>query len=146
MDIWDIIGSRFSKAEPWGDPDKVCGALLLVLFQVRELTGHAVVIHNAWATSGHADNSYHYKGLAADFHLDNLPFRDAVPLLLAALGQLQLENFVGLGIYPDWCNPGFHLDLRGFRARWRATNVVDPKTGIVTQTYGTFEHALTEVK
>jgi hypothetical protein len=46
--------------------------------------------------------------------------------------QVPLEEICGLGIYPDWAHPGFHLDLRGYKARW----------GRVEGSYVAYEEAL----
>ena len=118
MRVWDLL-RHFSREEPWGDPDRVSGTLLLTLEAVRERLGWPIVVHAAYATAGHNPRGYHPRGLAVDFHFaTELPLRHQVKHLLAALDDLQLAAHVGLGLYPDWTHPGFHLDVRGYRARW----------------------------
>jgi hypothetical protein len=117
---------NFSPAEAWGDVKKVQWYHVIHLQQVREeLRGYAhdwpMEIHCSYATSGHSDNSYHYKGLATDFHfVSHETIAYQYEILELALESLNLSHFVGIGIYPKWNNPGFHFDSRGFRARWIA--------------------------
>ena len=73
----------------------------------------------------HCKHSYHYKGLAVDFHFQppgNVPFHSQAKHLVMFLQDMQLCDSVGLGLYPQWNNPGLHFDVRGFRARWSQVN------------------------
>ena len=127
MDLWDYI-QGFSKEESWGKPERLNGMLLLVLDAVRTLFREkdrtaSFIINNAYATRGHAPKSQHYRGNAADFHIKSqLPFWQQILVVVDVLEQLQLTDRVGLGIYPDWRRPGFHLDVRGSKARWGKIN------------------------
>jgi TolA-binding protein len=91
--------------------------------------GVTFVIHEGCATTGHAENSYHYITPpstycnAVDYHLQfpegiNPPYFDQIARVEAAIQQERLVNDVGLGIYPTWNSKGFHLDNRGRDARW----------------------------
>lgn len=127
MSIWSKL-NYFSANENWGDKDKINPFLLILLdkiaYEVREYAwrnNKAVpycIIHCAYETSGHSQNSQHYRGNAADFHFENISVLEAYGIILRVLKDYQLENFVGLGVYPDWINQGFHLDVRGDKARW----------------------------
>jgi len=109
----------FSPNENWGDPFMMNGLLLLLLDAIRGRWGKPFVIHCGYETSGHASKSQHYVGNAVDFHIkDELPFYAQVEKMEQILAELQVADKVGLGIYPDWAHPGFHLDVRGTRARW----------------------------
>lgn len=115
----------FSKEEKWGDPYQMDGIIVILLEKVRELykkqydENASFVIHEGYAKDGHTTNSYHYKGMAIDFHIKTrLSFVKQVRAVLKILTDLQFNYKVGLGIYPDWNNPGFHLDNRGKIARW----------------------------
>lgn len=106
---------RYFRAEEWGqDPDKVQPALVHALDQVRNLVGVPIVIHEAWARSGHAPKSLHKTtpARAVDFHfLGDLP-----PVAqFAALSSFAL--FGGIGWYPHWKNPGWHVDTRSASPR-----------------------------
>jgi hypothetical protein len=117
--IWTRIKRYFSKDEAWGNPEDISGLLLMVLYQIRLASGWPVIIH--CGTQGkHCKNSYHYKGLAVDFHFDTnvASLTEQIQPLLNFLEEMQLKDFVGLGVYPEWNNPGFHLDVRGYKARW----------------------------
>jgi uncharacterized protein YcbK (DUF882 family) len=118
--IWDRL-RHFSPQENWGDPEKMNGALLWLLDEVREHFGCPVVIHCGYDEAGHAVNSQHYLGNAVDFHfVTEMPFSQQYQELENFLFGLQLHNHVGLGVYPQWNRPGFHLDVRGIQARWGA--------------------------
>ena len=113
---------HFHPEEPgWkGNFHKVNGLLLLLLDALREEIGHPFVVHCAYETGGHSPNSQHYLGNAVDFHIEGLSFPEAIERMEEALERLQVADRVGFGIYPDWNNPGFHLDVRnvGRKVRW----------------------------
>ncbi len=120
---------NFSAGEAWGDIAKVQWYHVIHLAQIRERLREygcdwQMIIHGSYATSGHAPQSFHYKGLATDFRFH---FKSRQPkyslqfqydTLQDILSVLNLSHFCGLGAYPDWQLPGFHLDSRGWRARW----------------------------
>lgn len=142
--IWDNL-KHFDKNEKWGNPDKMNPALLLLLDRLREIIGKPFVIHCGYEPDGHSTASQHYKGNAVDFHIEGLPLIEANRLLLAALDVIQIvgkpvSELVGFGIYPDWNTPGFHLDIRGYKARWGAVK----KDG--KQVYVSYDEALRKVK
>lgn len=115
--MWDHL-KHFNRNEKWGDPDRINGLLLLTLDKLREMINRPFVIHNAYSLSGHSEKSQHYIGNAVDFHIENADFRLACNTMITCLSDLQIAHKVGLGIYPDWNCPGFHLDVRGTMARW----------------------------
>lgn len=128
---------HFTEKEKWGDPLYMNGLLLLLLDKVRDLYGKTFIVHCGFETSGHVSKSQHYLGNAVDFHIvDDLPFYRQVEKIEQILDELQVEDKVGLGIYPDWTHPGFHLDVRGSKARW----------GRIGSKYVSFEEALEYVK
>jgi hypothetical protein len=96
------------------------GLLVLLLDAVRECWGDAkFIIHCGFEMDGHVKDSEHKRGNAVDFHIQSswsLP--EQSNRLEMILKELQVFNQVGLGIYPDWNSPGFHLDVRGSYARW----------------------------
>lgn len=96
---------------------------LQALDKIREHMGAPVVLHVAYDPSGHSSKSMHYKnvGTAIDFHFSsNAPYYQQVLAVETALEKIGIAKTCGLGIYPDWTNKGFHLDLRGIWARWGA--------------------------
>jgi hypothetical protein len=127
MTIWEVI-EGFSPRENWGAAEKINGLLLLLLSAVRKNFGCRVIIHNGFRPK---KRGQHYLGNAADFHFkwDNpeeaLPFSKQVEQMITVLADLQVSHKVGLGIYPDWNNPGFHLDVRGSMARWGKIDTED---------------------
>jgi uncharacterized protein YcbK (DUF882 family) len=127
MAVWSKL-KHFNRWEAWGEPGKVNGLLLFLLDKItEEVKNYArqkykvvtpCIIHCAYATGGHSPNSQHYKGNAADFHFKNIPAYEVYTIIQKALADYQVSDFVGLGVYPDWRIPGFHLDVRGYKARW----------------------------
>lgn len=116
MTIWDIVGGTFKKTENWGKPEKMNGALLLVLERIRNRVGCKMHINNGYRKE--EGTSQHPKGNAVDFYFEGISYLEACVRLEQAIKELQLENHIGLGIYLDWKIRGFHLDVRGERARW----------------------------
>ena len=125
--IWEAI-EGFKEEENWGKPLMVNGLLLLLLSAIRKEykkvdPSASFIIHCAYAEKGHSNDSQHYDGNAADFHiLTSVPYRDQITKVLHILQGLQVADRVGLGIYPEWNNKGFHLDVRGTYARWGQIN------------------------
>jgi hypothetical protein len=76
-------------------------------------------IHCLWESEGHVEKSRHYQGIACDFHIiSELPYFREVETLESILEMMKVSHAVGLGLYPQWNNQGFHLDTRGKRGRW----------------------------
>jgi uncharacterized protein YcbK (DUF882 family) len=120
--IWKNL-RYFTEKEKWGDADKMNPVLLLLLDNLRKKVGKPFVIHCGYEEGGHASGSRHYTGDAVDFHINGMSFPEAMDSLLKALHETDFfgkkaAEYVGLGIYPDWNTPGFHLDIRGYSARW----------------------------
>lgn len=131
--IWLCL-KHFKRSEAWGDPDLMDPFLLLIMDGFRDSLpkGCWIKVHNGYKEGGHSQNSYHYKGMASDWHVEGCSLVNAERWLMRYLyksinidnsGKLyQLIDYVGIGIYPDWNNPGFHLDVRGKRASWARLN------------------------
>lgn len=115
MTIWEIISANFGKNENWGKSEKLNGALLMVMFHIRQHIGKPIKINNAYRDS---KGSQHSEGNAVDFIVLGVSFLEACYLVDKAIKDLQLQDHIGLGIYLDWNTRGFHLDVRGKRARW----------------------------
>jgi len=129
--IWKRL-EHFTPLEKWGEPNKMSGLLLLLMDAIADEMGHHVIVHCGYELGGHSKNGQHDDGTAADFHFKEAgPYFNQICELERILEDLQVADRVGLGIYPDWNNPGFHLDVRGARARW----------GRVGNTYVTYAHA-----
>jgi hypothetical protein len=125
--IWNHI-RHFKPTEAWGSPDRMNGLLLLLLDAVRDRWGDVrFIIHCGFETDGHSPDSFHKCGGAVDFHIENsLPFPGQIKRMDMILKELQVFDKVGLGIYPDWNHPGFHLDVRGSFARWGRIDTMQP--------------------
>ena len=133
--IWNYLGF-FYREEPWGEPDRICGYLLLALEVIRKITGWIIIIHFG-TQGGHSKTGYHPKAMAVDFHFKTkTSFKKQVDNLLRILDKFQFADFVGLGIYPEWNTPGFHLDVRGTRARW----------GYLSGKYVSWEYVVNSIK
>lgn len=104
----------FSAKDNWGDVSKVDSRLIYLLDEFRAFVGQPFIIHCAYERSGHTPNSQHYVGKAVDGHFKNLNWLDQY------LMALKFGKFRGIGVYPDWNNPGLHLDIRDaeYTATW----------------------------
>lgn len=113
----------FSPKENFGDIERVQWYHVKHLFDLRDAMhwqhNWPMIIHCCYEKDGHSENSYHYKGLATDFHFStDAAFERQYEVLRWYLLKLELWNFVGLGTYPDWNSPGFHIDSRGENIKW----------------------------
>jgi hypothetical protein len=100
---WSTV-EGFKATEPWGDPDRMDPALIRELVLFRKFLGRSVVIH-CGTQGNHVEGSAHYRGLAVDLHVPGMSALDAF-FAAARFG------FHGIGVYPDWHNPGIHVDRR----------------------------------
>lgn len=106
---------HFSDKERWGNFSRMSGFALWLIDELRERFGEPFIIHCAFETIGHADNSRHPKGEAIDFHIETEDtLQKQYEKIEKILEDLQVGNRVGLGVY-DW---GWHIDSRGEKARW----------------------------
>ena len=103
-DEWKQI-KHFRPNENWGDPERMSFELLKRLDALREFCSHRIIIHRGYAVNGHTKNSQHYLGRAADLRIVGVSLINQY--LLA-----ERFNFGGLGVYPEWSNPGLHCDVR----------------------------------
>ena len=114
---WEFL-RYFSRHEAWGNPELIDPYLLLTLDVIRHCLGWPFIVH-CGVQGKHVDNSYHYFGQAVDGH-----FITETSLLMqsieteAIITKIGLDHRLGLGLYPLWNFPGFHLDTRGKKARW----------------------------
>lgn len=87
--------------------------------------GLQIQLHCTYAFNGHSKTSYHYKGLAADFSLQPnkmLLFTTQIKNVVAYLREIGYFHKIGFGVYHQWINRGFHLDLRGTNLYWYQEN------------------------
>jgi uncharacterized protein YcbK (DUF882 family) len=144
MMVWNNI-KYFRPTENWGDSKRMNPMLLILLDKLRDIIGKPISINCGYETEGHEPNSQHGYGNAVDFHVKGMKFKEANQQILAALDIIiiagrKASDLVGYGIYPHWNTAGFHLDVRGYKARWGALNR-DGK-----QTYVSFDEALKAIK
>jgi uncharacterized protein YcbK (DUF882 family) len=111
---WDTL--EFFKPEgtidDFGNPWKMDYQLMWMLDRLRRKVGKQFIIHCGYAEKGHSDNSYHYRGMAVDFHVKEMMSVTSNRIIK------ELWFMGGAHFYPDWNNPGFHLDVGPYR-RWR---------------------------
>ena len=131
---------HFNRGENWGDPDRMNGAYLLVLDAIRDRMGMEYVVH--YGTQGlHSPGSQHPIGNGSDGHfITSHSYFNQIVKLETILIDLQVDDRMGIGIYPAWNTPGFHSDLRGFKARWGWIGEVDPKGHKVYCSYEKARH------
>ena len=83
------------------------------LHGLRMLVGSSMTItpNGGFSSTGHATGCAHYFGLAADIQF---PKAD----LSEVSNFIRQSSFNGVGFYPFWNTPGFHVDTLSRRARW----------------------------
>jgi len=91
--------------------------LMIKLDMIRREIEYPIILHCTYEPTGHTKHSFHYVGMAADFHfITDEKFTTQIEDIL---NIIRINRwFVGLGIYPDWKHRGLHLDVRGRTARW----------------------------
>lgn len=122
IDTKDYKGNRLFTSEVL-ENTKFELVKILDELQTVILYTHKLSIHCLWEKGGHVSNSTHYRGIAADFHIEPKPknmreYMLHVALVQRFIEQRGIDDKCGFGVYPDWNNKGFHLDLRGKKARW----------------------------
>lgn len=90
-----------STIDNWGDPYKMDGRLIYGLDILRKFVGRPIIIHCGYEQR---DKGYHPKGQAVDCHIEGMHVFDQF------LAAIRFSYFKGIGIYPNWNNPGLHLD------------------------------------
>ncbi len=102
----------FKKSEFVKDPDRLHPQIMPLMDDLRHLAGVPIHVHVAWNDGGHSKNSYHYKGMAVDFHFGkgNDGIRRTPLEQLACIRSI--SEFCGIGFYPWWNAPGWHVDIR----------------------------------
>lgn len=111
----------FSEKENWGCADKMNWALVLTLDEIRSRmpAGCMVKINCGYEKAGHEETSFHSrhdKGCAVDFVVIGMSLKQAFTFLYNNLEKMNINY--GLGVYPQWNTPGFHLDLRNDTLYW----------------------------
>lgn len=106
-DWMDVKG--FTINEKWGDPYKMDRVLIYRLVALRAFIRSKIykdaniVIHCGYEER--KLGGYHPMGMAVDCHCTGISLMD---FYLSA----ERFQFGGIGVYPNWNNPGLHLDIR----------------------------------
>ncbi len=105
---WNKV-ENFARSEWQTDPSKAPKELVFPMDRLRSVSDVPIFILECFATSGHAEYSYHYIALAVDFYFK--------PGFLSPLEQFcfisLFSEFGGIGFYPNsdrTCS--WHVDLR----------------------------------
>jgi hypothetical protein len=120
---WQHI-KHFKPEEFLFDPTKVCLEFALSLDHLREVCGIPIHINCVWAADGHAGKSLHYLGQAGDIHFGrHFDYKQQFKWIE------QVQEFGGIGFYPNWNTKGWHVDIRprdksGNRLYWAASEIV----------------------
>lgn len=80
---------------------------------LRQALNVPLIIHVDYGSDScfHAPGEYHSQGLAIDFHVNNVSPRRVLDTIITT------GLFGGIGWYPYWANPGFHIDGRPVNER-----------------------------
>lgn len=141
--IWKYIDNfSVSEKDVFGEPafkypNEMNPAILHIIDGIRNECRQPIILHATNEKDGHTENSQHYIDNAVDFHMQGINFVDAMNIVMEyitvyAFIDRPLKQYMGIGIYPDWNTPGFHLDFRGYEASW----------GRIGKNYVSFDAAL----
>lgn len=125
--VWMILDA-FKITQAWGDPFKMHPILLFIIEKFNKSLPHGcwIKVHCGYKEKASKKNSYHCHGRAIDFHVVGCTFVEAESHLMKFLNEsvilhgmeYKMISYVGIGIYPEWSDPGFHLDIRGKPNSW----------------------------
>lgn len=104
--IWPQL-LHFNIGENWGDYEKMDVRLLWDLDGIRHDLARKIRVKCAYELSGHADKSFHKLGMAVDFSIEDTGKSELYDLYTYLLMMWR----GGVGVYPFWNTPGFHLDI-----------------------------------
>ena len=126
-----VCGADLYNVESTVDPRLVMAVCLYARERKADVHVHSGLrqLHSYWVEPW---ASQHATGDAIDFRLDypGKPkrtltrcqlariYKQEVDGMIRFLKRHNLYNYVGLGIYPQQATPFFHLDFRGWKARW----------------------------
>ena len=84
--------------------------------------GIIITVNTDYAYSGHAPNSWHYKGKAFDIVIRDARTERPLPVMKQFIIAMHY-SWGGVGFYPYWNDPGIHVDTRPIgvfekRATW----------------------------
>ena len=141
--FWDNIAyfkpteRNIFKKRAFPEPNAINPAIVYILDKLREETTTIIIHSTNEKDTEHVKGSQHYLDNAIDFHIKNMNFIDAIEKVITLTTvytflDRPLHDYMGIGIYPDWNNPGFHLDFRGYQASW----------GRIGNNYVSFDEAL----
>lgn len=116
---WAALNYFRPTEKGWGgveSANRMSGAFMRKLDLMRLHAGAPMVVHAGWADSGHSDKSMHYEGRALDFHFGRDPQTHAeLSVAEQFLRICSMRMFGGVGYYPYWNTPGWHIDDRARR-------------------------------
>jgi hypothetical protein len=109
------------RTEGWGTPCSMAKVLVFGADKLRHIAKAPLIVHCGIEDR---DKGYHPLGMAFDFHLVG------IPLLQQLYLALQIPEFNGIGVYPNWNNVGLHCDIgklskyTGTKRIWKAKYVM----------------------
>lgn len=77
--------------------------LIYTLQDMRDYTGRKIIIHSGFREGS---TGYHPLKMAVDLHIEGLHVIDQYLIVE------RFDAFNGVGVYPNWNQPGIHVDVR----------------------------------
>jgi len=108
---------KLNKEDAWGDWRQIQPELLFVMQKIAEVIPGSIKIHSAYKETSNHSGLMH-KGRGVEFHAIGCSILEANKEIIKMMRRTGLIELCGIGIYPDWVNPGFKIDIRGKRAAW----------------------------
>jgi len=142
---------KYFKAREFYDITKMSEMLLFILDIARGAFGRKYpkvsfnINYSNNPKDKHVPNSKHYSNEAVDMYIkayydynkeNPVPYKDIVIDLVQLFKITTIWDNIGIGIYPDWHRPGFHLDFSPHNHReWQAHYKKDKNGKIIKQIY-----------
>ena len=114
--LWEQVKHfRPDGPDVWGDPHQMAASIVFGIDRYRKYIGRPVNVHCGWEYR--ASGGWHPNGCAVDVDVEGMHVIDQY------LAAERFDEFNGIGVYPNWNNPGLHLDTRphkktGIDSRW----------------------------
>lgn len=125
--VWELVKPYFNPKENWGNHSKINPVLLWILWEFRKSFPDGGFLNINCGYEERDTGGGHPEGRAVDFWVKGIDFEVIEEKLQQFLISLNLENWVALGVYPEWGGgkrPGFHLEIENERRdkprRWGA--------------------------
>jgi len=110
------IKGGYEKVDLWA----LSGRLILAVKEFHKTLDNDMMICIHCGVEGqHSATGFHPKGMAIDVHFEKF---ESIVQPAVVIHHLLRYWQGGIGVYTNWNNPGFHLDVGPIRTWWKNDN------------------------